>query len=195
MASNEKSQQDTEDKEHPLNSKWILYFHSMEDTKNWDLESYAKVYEISTVETFWRVFNNIKSDITKGHWFLMRENIKPMWEDPENEHGGAWVFDVKTDNAETAMLEASMATVGERILAEPKESCSEVTGLSMTMQKSGSRIKIWNRDKNKNDMKKLNMEIPHLTKSGAIEGCYYKMHKGGRKNYKGRAGGRSGGRR
>jgi len=41
------------------------------------------------------------------------------------------------------MLEASMATVGERILAEPKESCSEVTGLSMTMQKSGSRIKIW----------------------------------------------------
>mmetsp|Transcript_2687 Transcript_2687/g.4185 ORF Transcript_2687/g.4185 Transcript_2687/m.4185 type:complete len:195 (-) Transcript_2687:133-717(-) len=194
MTSNEKSQQDAGDKEHPLNSKWILYFHSMEDTKNWDLDSYAKVYEISTVETFWRVFNSIKSDVTKGHWFLMRENIKPMWETRENEHGGAWVFDVKVGNAENAFLEASMAVVGEKILAEPKESCSEVTGLSMTMQKAGtSRIKIWNRDKSKNDKNKLNKDIPHLTKDGTE--CYYKAHKGGKNYKKGRAGGRSGGRR
>eukprot|EP00954_Amorphochlora_amoebiformis_P029808 1393692-Amorphochlora_amoeboformis.AAC.2 len=100
-------------KEHPLNTKWILYFHSMEDQKNWDISSYAKVYEIATVETFWRVFNNIKDDIRKGYWFLMREDIKPMWECPENENGGAWVFDVKIDEAEKAFLEAAMAVVGE----------------------------------------------------------------------------------
>ncbi|GAB5363729.1 hypothetical protein AAMO2058_000908700 [Amorphochlora amoebiformis] len=130
-------------KEHPLNTKWILYFHSMEDQKNWDISSYAKVYEIATVETFWRVFNNIKDDIRKGYWFLMREDIKPMWECPENENGGAWVFDVKIDEAEKAFLEAAMAVVGERVLKDAKECFTEITGFSFTLPRSGARIKLW----------------------------------------------------
>mmetsp|Transcript_6027 Transcript_6027/g.8358 ORF Transcript_6027/g.8358 Transcript_6027/m.8358 type:complete len:195 (-) Transcript_6027:92-676(-) len=181
-----------EEQEHPLNTKWKLYFHSMEDNKNWDLESYAEVYEIGTVETFWRVFNNIKNDIKKGYWFLMRESIKPMWETRENENGGAWVFDVKADVTEMAFIEVCMAAVGERILEDAKESFQEITGLSLTMGKQGYRIKIWNRDKTKNSKDKLNKEIPHLTKGGLHEGCTYKAHKAGR-NFKGGKGGRSGG--
>jgi len=126
----------------------------------------------------------------------MRDTIKPMWETPENENGGSWVFDVKGDEAEQAFIEIAMAAVGERVLQDAKESFHEICGLSFTAGKGGSfRIKIWNRDKDKEKSQnsKVNQNIPLITQ-GKGDKYYYRPHqkaKGG-KSY-GKRGSTSGG--
>ena len=39
---------------YPLHSKWILWYHNPSD-KNWNLDSYKKITELSCVEDFCRL--------------------------------------------------------------------------------------------------------------------------------------------
>jgi len=52
-----------------------------------------KVAMISTVEEFWALYNFIQpaSSLTQGSdYYLFKEGIRPMWEDPKNINGGRW---------------------------------------------------------------------------------------------------------
>lgn len=52
-----------------------------------------KVYTFNTIQGFWAVFNNVpgvEEIKTRYSYHLMREERRPVWEEPYNQGGGAW---------------------------------------------------------------------------------------------------------
>src|SRR3989344_8434099 len=93
---NENSENENISNEHPLSDVWTIWYHKLYD-KDWSINGYKKIYSFSTIENFWRMFNTlIKSGdteetkipiILRGDFFIMKNEILPMWEDPLNLEG------------------------------------------------------------------------------------------------------------
>ena len=61
--------------------KWVLYAHLPHDT-NWDINSYIKILEFNSVEEMVSLISELKENVVKNCMlFIMRHNIKPVWED------------------------------------------------------------------------------------------------------------------
>uniref|UniRef100_A0A6C0D9R3 Eukaryotic translation initiation factor 4E n=1 Tax=viral metagenome TaxID=1070528 RepID=A0A6C0D9R3_9ZZZZ len=139
-----------------LSNKWNLWYHHEKD--NWKLSGYKKVYEISTVGDFWRLNNNWDKlkGINNKHYFLMKDDITPLWEDPSNVNGGCWSFKVHEDQAEKLWIDLSAFLVCNQII----NNYEDVIGLSICLKKnSNSVIKIWNKDSKNNSLNLINKEI------------------------------------
>ena len=54
-----------------------------------------EVFTFSTLEDFWRMFNNTYQTsevISNTDYLMFKKHIKPEWEDPANRAGGKWVI-------------------------------------------------------------------------------------------------------
>jgi len=159
--------------EEKLAHYWTLWFHSPVENA-WDITSYKKIYEIRTVDDFWQVQNRLNQFmIENGMFFLMKENISPMWEDMRNKNGGCWSFKVYKRYIPNTWLDLSLHTVTEKLTAAAENS-KTITGISISPKKSFSIIKIWNTDSNKKSNKLITDSIENLN----IDECIYKAHKG-----------------
>ena len=139
-----------------LSNKWNLWYHHEKD--NWKLSGYKKIYEINTVGDFWRLNNNWDKlkGINNKHYFLMKDDITPLWEDPSNVNGGCWSFKVHEDQAEKLWVDLSAFLVCNQII----NNYEDVIGLSICLKKnSNSVIKIWNKDSKNNSLNLINKEI------------------------------------
>src|SRR5258706_6709410 len=99
---------------HYLHDTWNLFSHEKEEiNNNWTLDGYEKLGIFTTVEEFWKIYNNI--DITNGMFYLMRQNYPPIWDDPKNINGGAWTFRVDKKILNRFWVEISLYCVGATI--------------------------------------------------------------------------------
>ena len=70
-----------------LNSSWELWYHSIEND-DWSNKSYNSLYKIKNLFDLKYLKDNIKQNhLQNGMFFIMKENIFPTWEDPENREG------------------------------------------------------------------------------------------------------------
>jgi hypothetical protein len=130
-----------EEHEHPLPDRWVLWYHSVYDEK-WDLSSYLRVDVLRTVEDVCRMLDMLVRVADRwGHFFLMREGILPMYEDPAHIEGGSWSFKVhQRKRLPDAWCMFVTGVLGGYLL--PTESPIEsVTGLSMNPR--NGVIKVW----------------------------------------------------
>ena len=80
--------------EYKLDSNWNFYIHLQNDP-NWDYSGYHKIITLDTVEKAVLLNEELSFElIKKTMLFVMRENIKPMWEDIDNQNGGGFSFKV-----------------------------------------------------------------------------------------------------
>ena len=154
-----------------LNSKWTIYFHKLNDN-NWDFNSYIKINEFNNLENYTIISNIIKpTHIENGMFFIMRNNIKPMWESPENENGGCISFKIYKKFIYDSWNQLTRFLIGEKILKNEKE-FNNVNGISISPKKQFSIIKIWFKTPDINETKYLN-EMNLFKYDEAI----YKLHK------------------
>ena len=154
-----------------LNSKWILWYHDPLDT-NWDLSSYKNLHEISSIQNFWEIYKFMDNNIIENSMlFLMRDGIKPLWEDDKNVPGGCWSFKITKGNLYEVWLNLSLYLCGESLISN-KKNYELLNGISISPKKNFCIIKIWNSDKKQNNLSFLNKieDLPFDT-------CIYKEHK------------------
>ena len=154
----------------PLDDKWVLWFH---DPKNqdWSLESYKKLWTINSIQDYWllhKIFDEKK--VQEGMFFLMKENVVPLWEDKQNVNGGCWSYKINKRDIYSSWIELSMALVNQKIMKD--ESNNNISGISISPRKSFNILKIWNSDSEKASNDLLSKKIPKLF----VSQCIYKSH-------------------
>lgn len=126
------------------NDLWCMYFHDPYN-ENWSLESYIRFADISSVESFWHVHNEIKDRIHCGMFFLMREHVFPCWDDEHNKNGGCLSIKVLKQDMKEFWERLCVSLLGETLLKPEvrKSHWADVNGISTSPKKHFCIIKIW----------------------------------------------------
>ena len=83
---------------HLLKDKWTMWAHLPDDT-NWTINSYKNIITLNSLEQSIQFFNIFPDLLIKNCMlFLMREGIKPIWEDPRNINGGCFSYKINSKN-------------------------------------------------------------------------------------------------
>jgi hypothetical protein len=102
--------------------------------------------------------------------FMMRDGIKPMWEDKANSDGGCFSYKINNNNVKQVWDQLCCLVVGNT-LSKDNKFMKNITGITISPKKSFCIIKIWMRDCTQQNVRKIR-EIPHLSSNG----CLFKKH-------------------
>jgi len=156
---------------HPLYDKWVLWAHLPHDT-DWSIKSYKKIMTVNSIEEMVALYSAIPEKLVKNcMMFMMREGIKPMWEDPLNSKGGCFSFKVPNKSVFSTWKNLSYVLVGETLSNNPKM-LTIINGITISPKRSFCIIKIWIANCSVQSPSKLT-EIPGLS----VHGCLFKRHK------------------
>jgi len=127
---------------HYLENKWCLWAHLPHDT-DWSMNSYKPIYTFTTLEETIAVTETLPEPLVKNCMlFLMRDGIKPIWEDPKNRNGGCFSYKVSNKQVYAVWKELSYVLVGNTISKE-SSFVANVTGITISPKKNFCIIKIW----------------------------------------------------
>ena len=147
------------EKIHLLNTTWTLYYHLI-DNDMWDISSYVKLVTFTSLEDIINYYKYIDEDICKKSMlFLMRKNIKPIWEDTENINGGCYSFKIQNRLIHNVWKNISYNLVAEKFLQENQ---NIINGVSISPKKYFCILKIWINDKTFSELKFNNEYINNL---------------------------------
>ena len=157
-------------KEYTLQNNWTYYLH-LHDTRQWDLASYNQIVRFNSVEHAILLNDEIHYDlIKKSMMFLMKEDIKPMWEDVYNKDGGCFSYKVINKDIEQVWKEVYFHVIGSTITKQ-KDYYKNINGITLSPKKKFCILKIWMCDCSLKDPS-IFIPIQHLTS----EGCIFKKH-------------------
>ena len=179
-ASSNRSQKENSDGKHYLNSKWVLWFLKGDRNRSWE-ECLKRVAVLETVEDFWGLYSNIQPPTGlpwNSDYYLFREGIKPMWEDPSNIKGGRWLTQIertkRAERLDSCWLELMMALVGEQF----NNLGSNVCGAVCNVRQKGDKVALWTRDGTNDD---TNLVIGNVMREklgmSPDESLRYEIHK------------------
>jgi hypothetical protein len=153
--------------EYKLSNKWNFYIH-LQDVEEWDFSSYHNIHTIDNVEQAILLSDEINFDLIKKTMiFIMKNDIKPMWEDPENKQGGGFSFKVHNKNIEYVWKKLFFMLIGNTLSKEHES----INGISISPKKSFCIVKVWMKDcKHINPIILANIE--YMDKVG----CLFKKH-------------------
>lgn len=137
---------------YPIKDRWVLWFHKVDD-EDWTIDSYKQLLVIEDVQDYYKMANSI-SDISAGMFFLMKEGIKPLWEDPANKKGGFWSFRVPKSRSTQIWLDISAATIGQTLTKNPDQ-MKYINGVSFSPKISKAIFRIWINDARQNMIKNV----------------------------------------
>jgi hypothetical protein len=156
---------------HKLSNSWKLYAHLPHDT-DWTLKSYKEIYDIDTVEGAIAITETLPEVLVKNCMlFIMKNDIKPMWEDSKNRQGGSFSYKVPNKNVYETWRELTYVLVGETISNQPSF-VANVTGITISPKKHFCIIKIWMSSCSNQNPTIITNAIRGLTP----DGCIFKKH-------------------
>lgn len=156
---------------HKLSDTWTLWAHLPHDI-DWSISSYKKIYDTSTVEETIAVMETLPQILVQNCMlFLMREGIKPIWEDEKNRNGGCFSYKVSNKNVYEVWKELSYVVVGGTV-SEQNSFVNRVTGITISPKKNFCIIKIWMSDCSNQNPNVVDQNIKGLT----AQGCLFKKH-------------------
>lgn len=147
---------------------YVLWAH--EKNKNdWSVDSFDKIVVISNVSEFWKLFNNFhKFDYINQYYFLMKENVVPLWEHPSNKNGGICSFKSKiSDGMNMLIFLATMMAYGK--ITNDENDADDINGVSMSPHNNCIIVKIWNKNANNNIMTKMSSSILNKYSDSSIQ--------------------------
>lgn len=134
-------------------SEWNIWIHK-NSSNDWTLNGYNKIMTIKTIADLWNFINNFnKLNYMNYQFLIMRNQITPIWEDPENAHGGAatLIIRISDKNLLNIWEDICLLTINEQICTD----MSDVNGISFNLKDDLTVIKVWNKNMDNDISKKI----------------------------------------
>ena len=149
------------DDETLLHRNWSFWFHKI-DNITWEMDSYRLVYSFDNILDFWKLYNNNNS-FNLGMSFLMKKDVLPIYEDPENINGGVWSFRILRKDIAQVWLDLNLGLIGETL----SDDMDDINGISINPK--NCVIKIWMKKCiNEDELCPIKSDIPNLDITKAI---------------------------
>lgn len=147
-----------------LNDTWKLWFHDP-NNESWNDDSYVELATLSSIDDVVQVCNAFKDLWSKGMFFMMREHIKPVWEDEHNANGGCFSYKAMKPEAARMWFEIVSIATGETLVVPDKrnEHWEKVCGISISPKRTYCIIRIWISDKTWGDPSLYTIKPPAYT--------------------------------
>lgn len=156
---------------HKLSDKWTLWAHLPHDT-DWSINSYKKIFTTSTVEETIAIVETLPQILVQNCMlFMMREGIKPTWEDEKNRNGGCFSYKVSNKSVYEVWKDLSYVVVGNT-LSNQLLFVNKVTGITISPKKNFCIIKIWMSDCSNQNPSVITSDLKGLPS----QGCIFKKH-------------------
>ena len=123
--------------------RWTMWYHSVKDN-NWTQDSYKKIYTINNLGDY-EIF---KDSIKRIHLqncmiFIMKEDILPIWEDPENLDGASLSFKITGNEIVDEWTDIILNVITEDIYLTGEHN---INGVSISPKKEFNIVKLWTKD-------------------------------------------------
>jgi len=151
-----------------LSECWTLYFHDPDDNQ-WTSSSYKIISHFSTLQDWCYTDVSFANLWQKGMFFIMREHIQPLWEDPLNKDGGCFSFKVNKPDAGQFWFKLASLLLGGS-LGKTQEVDSKICGISMSPKRNYCILRIWVQSHDYNNIDSYNLDIPSYSQ------VLYKSH-------------------
>jgi len=147
-----------------LNDAWVLYFHDPYN-EDWSERSYHELCTISSVEDAVQTCEAFKQLWSKGMFFLMREHIKPLWEDEHNKNGGCFSFKAMKPEVPKVWNDFVARVLGETMVKTKQRQVNwaDVCGLSISPKRNYCIIRLWIADKTRSEPSNYELQVPAYT--------------------------------
>lgn len=156
---------------HMLSNRWTLWAHLPHNT-DWSINSYIQIYTFSSVEETIAVTETLPPVLVENCMlFLMKEGIKPTWEDPQNRNGGCFSYKVSNKSVATVWKDLTYVVVGGTI-SKQDSYVNKVTGITISPKKNFCIIKIWMSDCSNQNPGVVTSDLKGLQS----QGCLFKKH-------------------
>ena len=153
-----------------LKYKWVLWFHKLNDD-NWTVDSYEKILEINNYEDILFMLKQI-NNINCGMFFLMKKNIKPIYEDPKNIKGGYWSMRITKKDSDIFWKKIVYYLCIDKITNTDKDELL-INGLSISPKVNNNIFKIWNSDYKNTNKKCIRNDLDFIQ----VDELYFLEHK------------------
>jgi translation initiation factor 4E len=165
-----KTKSDNSSEIHHLSDTWTLWAHLPHDT-DWSLKSYKKILTFNSVEKAISIIETLPIKMIKNCMlFLMREGIKPTWEDEKNRKGGCFSYKVSNKAVGTTWKNISYSLVGEALSKKPIS--KDINGITISPKKNFCVIKIWMANCKCQDPSYINQ----IDNTIVSKGCLFRKH-------------------
>jgi translation initiation factor 4E len=156
---------------HELKHKWTLYAHMPHDT-DWTIDSYKSILQFDKAEQAIALYETIPPVMVNNCMlFLMKENVKPIWEHDLNRNGGCFSYKVTSSNVNTAWKTLSYMLIGENI-SKNNDFKNNINGIAISPKKNFCIIKIWMKNCDFQHTRFIN-DVKGLDKHGVL----FKKHR------------------
>lgn len=163
---------DSKEFHNKLNNSWTLWAHlPINIDNNWAPDSYIKLMTVNTIEEAVSLIKQIPPVLVSNCMlFVMKENIRPIWEDVENKNGGSFSYVVGNQTVHNVWKNLYYMTLG-RTICNNSGFNDDICGITISPKKNFCTVKIW--------MTSCKYQEPMLInkESGlSPEGCLFKKH-------------------
>ena len=156
---------------HKLSDRWTLWAHLPHNT-DWSINSYIKIYTFTSVEETIAISETMPSVLVENCMlFLMRDGVKPTWEDPKNRNGGCFSYKISNKSVCKVWKELSYVVVGGTV-SKQMNYVNNVTGITISPKKNFCIIKIWMSDCSNQNPEVVTVDLKGLSP----QGCLFKKH-------------------
>jgi hypothetical protein len=152
--------------EYKLENTWILWNHKLDD-KSWTNDSYKNIYNFENIYDLKYYIDIIETiHLQNSMYFIMKENIFPTWEDPNNCDGCCVSFKIPSKDIKQTWNKCVTNILCENIYKNKNK--NYINGISISPKKEFNIIKIWLKCKIKNIEDILNIKDKYINNKNSM---------------------------
>lgn len=165
----------------PFENKWNYFLDNGSWAENPEdyLTVMTKLCTVATIQQFWQYMNSMQQSMLKilsqaspvFSLRMFRSDVKPIWEDKRNVHGGKWILPLNNMSSEvfwSHFQELAMCVVGEAFCRK-----STICGVVLSGRAGGRKqLELWT-DSSPVEMEE---EKKFLVKLLSVEALWFRPH-------------------